>query len=384
MTETPQATLSNWRKAPHNTWGFSHVDRLVKTDTIKAGTQSAPLSHGPDLDLDAIRLSSGQTVSEALDASFTDGFMILREGEIVAERYGPALDADTPHIVFSVSKSITATVAGVLVERGELDVDLPVIHYLPELAGTAYGDCTVRHVLDMTVAIEFNEDYLDPKGDVSRYRVAMDWDPEGNFAYEGGLHAFIATMRRGEGAHGDKFHYVSPNSDALGWILERASGLSMADILTRYLWQPMGAGTDGLITVDRQGGARTAGGICTTLSDLARIGELMRLKGRVGDRQVIPQTWIDDILEGGDHGPWARGDMTDLFASARYRSKWYIPDQVPGEFCAIGIHGQWIYVDPVAGLTIVKLSCQPIPADDDLDALNLDIFRSIGKDVRAR
>lgn len=381
-TAMPEATLENWRRHPHNTWGFSHVDRLVTTQPIKIGQDTHPLPRAEQLDLSAISTDGGKTISAALSDSFTDGFMVLHRGRIIAEQYGPATDAETRHIVFSVSKSLTGSLAGVLVERGELDVDQPVIRYVPELAASAYRDCTVRHILDMTVSVRFIEDYLDPKGDVARYRVAMDWDPPKAFEYEGGLHDFVATLPHDAGPHGEKFHYVSPNSDVLGWILERAGGMAMAELLSRYIWQPMGAENDAYITVDRQGGARTAGGICTTVADLTRFGEMMRLKGLVDGRQVIPESWIDDILNGGDRQAWARGDLTDLFASGRYRSKWYIPDDVPGEFCAIGIHGQWIYVDPAAEMTAVKLSSQPIPADDDLDQQTLQIFRALGKHLK--
>src|SRR5690606_34539489 len=154
-----------------------------------------------------------------------------------------------------------------------------VSRYVPEIDGSAYGDATVRNLLDMTVSIRFVEDYLDPTGDVARYRVAMDWNPPGAFAYQGGLHDFLPTLPKGEAAHGERFHYVSPNSDLLGWVLERAGGLKMSEMLTRYLWQPLGAETSGYITVDRDGAARTAGGICVTLSDLARFGDMMRLGG---------------------------------------------------------------------------------------------------------
>lgn len=376
MNTLPEPTLANWRLHPFNVRGFVEVERIVATQTIKAAPDVRPLPNGTPLDLGTIQLGE-QSAAELIAGSHTDGFLVLKNGAVVAETYGPAMEVGTRHIIFSVSKSVTGTVAGALVDRGELDPEAPVTRYVPELRLSAYGDATVRHVLDMTVSLRFIEDYLDPKGDVARYRVAMDWDPPAAFPHEGGLHHFLGTLRKDQNPHGERFEYASPNSDLLGWILERAGGASVAELLTRHLWGPLGAQSDGYITVDRHGAARTAGGICVTLRDLARFGDMVRMNGRVGDRQVIPQAWIDDISTRGSEEAWRKGEMTGLLEHARYRSKWYVPLDMPDTLVAIGIHGQWIYIDRRAGVTIVKLSSQPLPVDDPLDKRILAMFRSI-------
>lgn len=381
MTSLPEPTLGNWRQHPFSIRGFTEVDRLIASRPIAASPEPSPLAVGSPLDLSAIAVG-GRSAARLLDEGNTDGFLVLKDGAVVAESYGPAMDAARRHIIFSVSKSLTGTLAGVLVARGELDPEAPVTNYVPELAASAYGDATVRHVLDMVVSVRFIEDYLDPKGDVARYRVAMDWNPPGDFPYEGGLHHFLGTIARDQAPHGERFEYVSPNSDLLGWILERAGGATVAELLSRHIWQPMGAEADGFITVDRHGAARTAGGICVTLRDLARFGDMMRLRGRANGRQIIPEAWIDDIATGGDPEAWRKGEMTGLFKEARYRSKWYIPLDRPGTLVAIGIHGQWIYVDRGAGVTIVKMSSQPLPVDDPLDREIVAMFRAIADALR--
>ena len=381
MSSLPEPTLANWRQHPFNVRGFVEVDRIVASQPIKAGPEVQPLPKGVPLDLGAIGLDDG-SAAELLAAGHTDGFLVLKDGAVVAETYGPAMDATTRHIIFSVSKSVTGMLAGVLVARGELDPDAPVTGYIPELRASAYGDATVRHVLDMTVSLRFIEDYLDPRGDVARYRVAMDWNPTGDFPYEGGLHHFLGTLGKDQAPHGERFEYASPNSDLLGWILERAGGAPVAELLTRHIWQPLGAETDGYITVDRHGAARTAGGICVTLPDLPRFGAMVRRNGQANGRQVTPAAWIDDILTQGSEEAWTRGEMTGLLQHARYRSKWYVPLDVPDTLVAIGIHGQWIYVDRRAGVTIVKLSSQPLPVDDPLDRKLLAMFRAIADALR--
>jgi hypothetical protein len=342
------------------------------------------LQKGGSLDLGAVGVEwNGRriTAEEVLAATHTDGFLVMKDGAVVAERCIHQRPGDR-HIVFSVSKSITAALAGVLVEQGLLDPAQPVVRHVPEAKGSAYEDATLRHVLDMTVSIRFIEDYLDPYGDVARYRVAMGWNPprEGHEAV--GLHRFITSLPKAEYPHGHRFHYVSTSSDMLGWIMERASGVPIAVLLSRHLWQPLGAAHDAFITLDPYGAPRTAGGICTSLADLARFGEMMRGRGVLAGRRIIPERWIEDILTGGDPVAWSRGELVKLFPQGRYRSKWYIPEPSSNVLCAIGIHGQWIYMDYAAGVVAVKQSSQPLPADEDMDLLTLALFRSVAGELR--
>ncbi|WP_116133611.1 serine hydrolase [Tropicimonas sp. IMCC34043] len=370
-------TLANWRTQPFNGWSFHHVDALVDGRRIGADGRQSRLDAGPRVDLSTILLPSGETVEDALASSCTDAFIVLHQGRVVAERYDALMGPEDRHIVFSVSKSLTGSLAGVLVETGALDPDAPVVDYVPELKGSAWGDASVRHVLDMTVSVRFIEDYFDPQGDVARYRVAMDWNPPGELPYAGGLHDFFPGLPKDADEHGETFHYVSPNSDVLGWILERASGKTLAELMSQMIWTPLGAEADGWITVDRNGAPRTAGGICVRARDLARFGEMMRNMGRANGVQIVPEAWVRDILANGSREAWARGGMKDLFPAGHYRSKWYVPDSFPGAMMAVGIHGQWICSDPEAELTIVKLSSQPLPEDLDLDRKTLSVFAAL-------
>jgi CubicO group peptidase (beta-lactamase class C family) len=321
------------------------------------------------------RLPDGMSLDQVLRETETDGFLVLRDGVVAYEWYANGLGADQPHIVFSISKSISAILAGILVAHGKLDADVPVMRYIPEVAGSAYADATVRHVLDMTVSIEFDESYLDPHGAFARYREAMGWNPVADPAKTPGLHPFLTTLPRGTEPHGTRFHYVSPNSDLLGWIIERAGGSPYAELLSDLIWKPMGAAHDAYVTIDKAGAARSAGGICTTLRDLARFGEMLR---RGGDG-IVPKDWIDDILQNGDRAAWARGDLATLFPDGTYRSKWYLTGNDHGAWTAIGIHGQWLYIDPASKLVIAKFSSQALPVDDPLDHRLLGFFASVGR-----
>ncbi len=372
MDTTETVTLANWRRSPWNRWAFHHVSELVPVAMIPTDpTRAKPLLE--DLVIPN-RLRDGSSIDRVLRETETDGFLVLRDGALVYEWYANDFGADIPHIVFSISKSISAILAGILVGQGKLDPDAPVTKYIPEVAGSAYADATVRHVLDMTISIDFDESYLDPNGAFARYREAMGWNPVGDPSRTPGLHAFLTTLPRGSDPHGERFHYVSPNSDLLGWIIERAAGRPYAELLSDLIWRPMGAAHDAYVTIDKAGAARSAGGICTTLRDLARFGEMLRQ----GGKGIVPREWIDDILTNGDRAAWTRGDMITMLPKGCYRSKWYLTGNDHGAWSAIGIHGQWLYIDPKEKLVIAKFSSQALPVDDPMDHRLLAFFEAIG------
>ncbi len=383
-----QVTLANWLTPPFNRWSFQHVREVVPTAGILRGEGPATALRRSERHIEGIAFAppaggkgagGEMTVGRMIDETFTDGFLVLHRGRIVAERYDNGMLPSSRHIVFSVSKSITATLSGVLVDRGQLDPDAPVTRYIPEVANSAYGDATVRHVLDMTVSVNFIEDYLDKTGDFARYRDSTGWIPAADPNNLGDLRKFLAAMKRGAEPHGTRFHYVSPNSDLLGWILERASGRRYAELLSDLVWAPMGAEFDADIAVERKGAARAAGGFSAALRDLGRFGEMMRCRGVAQGRQVIPGWWIDDIRNNGDPATWKKGELAALLPIARYRSKWYTLDNEHGAYCAIGIHGQWIYVDPIAEVVIVKVSSQPLAVDEYMDRLCPVGFHAISR-----
>jgi CubicO group peptidase (beta-lactamase class C family) len=353
--------LANWRTSPFNRWSFQNAGELVPSARIEAmgGAEQ------PAQDMNGLltqKIPTGETVAAFLARSDTDALTVMKGGKTVGDWFAPHMTFGAPHIIFSISKSLTAILAGILSGEGKLDLEAPVIDYLPEAAGSAYGDATVRHVLDMVVSVDIEESYLDPDSAYGRYRKATLWNPGGGSE---SLKSFLLTLPRLDGPHGDIFRYRSPNSDLLGILVERASGQRVCDLMREKLWLPLGARSDAFVTVDQEGTARTAGGMSVTPRDLARVGEMMRQGGRADGRRVLPEAWVRDTTSGGSTQAWQRGSMVSLFPNGRYRNKWY---QVgDGAFCGIGIHGQWLYVDPESETVIVKMSSQPEPVDDPLD-----------------
>ncbi|MSP83609.1 MAG: class C beta-lactamase-related serine hydrolase [Alphaproteobacteria bacterium] len=372
-----QVTLSNWRQAPFNRWALHNIRQILPTAPIERNGPGVPLPRAVRA-VDRIALPGRNlTVADVLARTYTDGFLVLHNGHLAYETYATGMRPVDQHILFSVTKSVTASLAGIYVDRGALDPDALVTRYVPEAKGSAYATATIRHVLDMTVGIAFDEDYTAQTGDFVRYREASGWNPVFDPARLGdNIRAFVTTLPP-SGEHGHTYHYVSPNSDLLGWIIERATGTRFHELMSRDLWGPLGAEHDAYIGVDRIGTPRTAGGLCTSLRDLARFGQMMLERGVANGRQIVPSAWVDDIRAGGDAEAWKRGGT--WLPGGRYRSKWYSVGNASDAFLGNGIHGQWLYLDPAASVVIAKFSSQPKAVDDAMDEICLLAFDAIAR-----
>src|SRR5262249_45043707 len=371
-----QVTLANWRTAPSNRWAFQHVREIVPSADIPHAPERiwalppapADLSRfsfdydGAHLDFDSF-----------LAATDTDGIVILHRGVVVAERYAHGMARQTPHILMSVSKSLLGIAAGILVGKGVLDPDEPVTRLIPEIANTAYAGATIRNLLDMRVGIDFDEDYLATSGPIVEYRKASNWNALEPGDTPSDLRGFFQHLTRTDGDHDGRFHYVSPNTDLMGWVIERASGQRYADLLSTLLWQPMGAAHGAYITVDRLGAPRCAGGSCAPGMDLPRVGQLVVQDGKRDAIQVIPKEWLDDVIARGSAEAWNSGDFVHLFGDSpmHYRSKWYVARGAKPLVFGFGIHGQHLFVDRANELVIAKVSSQAMPIDEKRISLTM-------------
>ncbi|WP_349630088.1 serine hydrolase domain-containing protein [Bradyrhizobium tropiciagri] len=372
-------SLANWRSAPWNVWAFRHVPELIPTARI-ASASTAPegaLADPSPLLRETLLFGDRRLgVAEVLRETFTDALVVMKSGRFVADFHAPHFTSKSRHILFSASKSVAGLLAGILVGEGRLDPARPVTDYVPELAASAFGDASVRHVLDMQTCLSFTEDYSDPNGSFARYRRAGMLDPPLAGEPPETVIGFLASLRKGEGEHGERFTYSSPNSDVLGLIVERASGQRYPDLLTEKLWEPLQARTDAAITVDAEGTARAGGGLSMSPRDLARIGEMVRCGGSVDGRRIVPEHWIRDTACGGD-GALQGGTFASVLPDGRYRNQWYQVGDGTGSLFAVGIHGQWLYVNPAAEIVIAKFSSQPDASDDPVRRLNVALFRAI-------
>lgn len=367
-------TLANWRTQPYSQWAFHNASELVPSAIIASNRKpEAPARDLGNLATLKVRSLAGSpvTLPEFLTENATDAFVVMRRGVIAAEWYAPHYDPARPHLIFSITKSVTGLIAEILAEQGKLAFEDRVGDIMPDMIGSAFGDVTLRQLFDMQVSVDFSDDYLDTSGAFDRYRRAMLWNPEKAGETAPDLRPFLASIRKAAHEHGTRHAYHSINTDLAGIVLEVVTGRRFADLVSDMLWVPLGAHSDAHVTVDRAGTARAGGGMSTTARDLARLGEMLRL----GGRGIVPESRVADLWRGGDRTLWAEGDQAYLFAGGSYRSYFY--ENGAGIVAGIGIHGQWLWIDPANETVIVRFSAEPLPIHEELDHVIVAMLEAV-------
>ncbi|MDW3206202.1 MAG: serine hydrolase [Alphaproteobacteria bacterium] len=353
-------TMENWDLPPFNRWSFQNVRSLIPTVDVMRGSGSAsdlPADHQP---LGQVRYQaadgSTKTFADCLTETYTDGILICHRGRVVLEQYFNDMQASTPHLSQSVSKSVTGAVAGILHGEGKLDLDAPLRDRVPELGRCGYADATLNQVLDMQSGVRFVEDYGEPYSDMTRIDIASGWRPPRPGESVPTIRDVILTLPQ-ERPHGGDFSYRSIETDVLAWVMEREAGASLAQLLSDRIWSRLGMDRDAYFTVDSAGTALADGGFNATLRDFARFGLMMLNGGRHGGRQIVPESWVDSCRTG---DPTRFNDPYDITSpNGAYRRMWWIHDVERGDYMARGVFGQLIYIDPEADFLAVKLSTWP-------------------------
>lgn len=349
-----QPFLDVWQEFPENRWTFTHMEEVLPHARISRRRPTAPAA------IDRLG-RIGELVPDLADRlvqTHTDAFLVLRGNEVVSEYYGPGFAPDQRHLLMSVSKSLCSTVVGALVGDGRIDTALPIVHYVPELVGSVYDGPVVQQLLDMQIAIDYSEDYVDPDSEVQTHDRSAGWrtrragDPADDYA-------FLQTLR-GSGAVGE-FQYCSANTDVLAWIIEKVTGLRYAEALSEFLWSRLDADRDALISVDATGFGYANAAISCTARDLARVGRMMLDGGVAPGGRVVAEEWTRSILDGGDRAAMTYEGWTDAYPDGSYTRQWWCTGNERGNVSAIGIHGQNLWLDPAADAVIVKLSVWPDP-----------------------
>lgn len=371
-------------KFPQTRWSFSNFRQLMPTTQVSRGTGAPlPLPRALRGDLDAVSFvplgkDTPMTWGQAFDANYTDGIVVLHKGRIVYERYAGALRPEGQHIAMSVTKSFFGTLGAMLVAEGKLDENAPVTRYVPELKDSAFGDATIRQVLDMRTGLKYSENYLDPNAEVWQHTRAGGVLPRPP-GYQGPqtFYEFLQTVKK-EGEHGGQFAYKTVNSDALGWVIRRATGQSIGQLLSERIWSRLGMEQDAYFTVDSVGNEFAGGGLNAGLRDMARFGEMMRNHGKFNGQQIIPAAVVQDIAKGGDKTAFPQASFPTL-PGWSYRNMWWVSNNEHGAYSARGIHGQAIYIDPKAEMVIARFASHPMPNNPFNDPTSLPAYMALAK-----
>ncbi|MFG1689046.1 serine hydrolase domain-containing protein [Nonomuraea sp. NPDC049269] len=368
-------TLENWMRPPYNVSAYQRIGELIPTAPISRGDGPVHdlIAEGTSLGSLELRLQDGPrrrlTVAELVDWSHTDALVVLHRGRVVHEQYEHGMRPGTRHLCMSVSKSITATAVGSVIESGALSPEDEVCAIVPEFRGTGLAGASVRHLLDMRTGTR--EDITTLELQRAYFSICQWAPPAGSPDEDSRSHFWRLTQVR---PHGGDFEYRSTLTCVLALLAERATGLRVPELISRQLWRRLGAEHDAEITVDRNGHALADIGVCCTARDLARLGEALRRDGLRSDgTRVVPEGWVADTLtpDGDQAAAFPRhGSPYLTVPGAYYRNQWWVaaprtPDG-GGVYMALGIHGQLLFVHEAAGVVIAKFSSWPEPWIDDL------------------
>ena len=371
-------------KFPALRYSVCHMRQFMPTTEVKSSNKKQySFKVKVDNKIDDISFKptdSNQSMTwlKSLEKNYTDGILVLHKGKIVYEKYFGELKPNGVHAAMSVSKTFTGTLGGLMVEEGLLDENKLVSNYIPELKGSAFEDATVRQVLDMTTALQYSEDYSNPKAEIWAFSAAGNPFPKPK-GYKGpnNYYEYLVTIEK-QGNHGEVFGYKTVNTDLAGWLISRVTGKSIPALLSDRIWQPLGTKVDGYFQVDGAGIAFAGGGFSANMRDMAMFGEMIRKKGYFNKRQILPKALIEDIMEGGSKDAFSKSVYSSLKGWS-YRNMWWHTHNEHNAFAARGVHGQTIYIDPKAEMVIVRFASHPEAKNSKIDPTSLPAYHAVAK-----
>ncbi|MEO1043582.1 MAG: serine hydrolase [Pseudomonadota bacterium] len=360
---------------------FHRFQTVFPHGDMAASPEPFQFPDGTMVELPASFTYSGQTIDTETFLSETDtaALLVIQDGQLRFERYMLTGGRDIHWISMSVAKSFISALVGIAVSEGHIgSIEDEVTAYVPALIGSAYDGVRIKDILQMSSGARWNEDYSDPDSDIVRFAKI--------FALGGSLDEFAATLER-EREPGTFNLYNSTDTHVLGMMLVSATGRSISQYMEEKLWQPMGAEAKGYWLLDGEGMEMAFGGMTATARDYAKIGELFRLNGALNGRQIVPAPWVAaSVVPDAPHLLPGKDNPASDFELG-YGYQWWIPEGDEGEYSAIGIYNQFVYVNPTSGTVIVKLSANSDYGTTDDESTyreleSIEFFRSVVERVR--
>ena len=334
---------------------YQNLNRVYEIfPTSKLSHSSKPLvfKKGAPLELPSNFIFEDKVVKvdEYLSRTDTSALLILKDGKISYENYWLTGGKNVQWISMSVAKSFISALIGIAIDQRHIkSIDDAVTEYVPQLKNSAYDNVRIKDILQMSSGASWNEDYSDPNSDINRSSKI--------FAIGGSLDEFSASLKK-ELKPGSYNRYNSTDTQVLGMLLREATRTSVTKYMEEMLWHPMGAQDSGYWILDSKNMEMAYAGFNATARDYAKLGELYRLGGKINGKQIIPSDWIKASVKP-DAPHLMPGDNPLSDFPLGYGYQWWVPD-LSGDFSAIGVYNQFIYVSPKSNMVIVKLSANSI------------------------
>jgi CubicO group peptidase (beta-lactamase class C family) len=351
-----------------NTLTFRSIDQMFDTRRVDTAGKVSALAEAPAA-LDFSYEFEGQSIPAAdfAERTFTNAIIILRDDRIVFEKYCNNTSPETHFLSMSMAKSITATLIGMAIDDQAItSVNDPIVKYLPELEGTGYDGVTIRQALLMRSGADWNERYdFGKESPMSKLHNAAIVENRIRFT-EPALH-----IKR---AHppGEFFNYSTVETGVLGWVLERAVKRPLPDYMADRWWKRAGMQSYGFWLADGPPGVGRAVngmGFNAVLRDYARFGLMILHEGKINGQQLVSSAWVREATRPQGTEPVAPG------STRGYQYQWWTFTDSEA-FSAIGLQGQFTYIDPSTRTVIVKVSYFP-PGEARADAETEAFFRAV-------
>lgn len=380
--------LNGWWEPPYNRWAYQHMRHLWPTAPIRPAPAPVHLPRRIDAAIDRLSVSTPDGAKSDFEThlrdSFTDSLLVIHNGAVVYERYLNGMTPQQPHIMFSCTKSFTGLLALSLIEDGRVSEATPLADILPELDnGGAYASARFGHVLDMTTAVQFNETYEDPAAEIHDYTAILGAgvkaeDPDRCQS----LHAYAAALKPLPARRsGEVFEYKTPDADVLNWAVSRLSGQSFVENLERRIWARLGTSGEAYVMLDPLGTPFAGGGLCAMAEDVARFAAMMLNAGVFDGRQVLSASVIETLERGGSREAFLKGSSAAQSMAGgdwSYRAQWWVRHTPNLEaIMALGVNGQWIYIDRQRQVAVVKQSSLPIAGSWDFHKYSLNAIDAV-------
>lgn len=351
-----------------NTLTFRSMDTLFNHRKVsQSGRPSTFIRNDQPLNLRYNFEGKDYNSEEFLDRTYTNAMLVMKNGKIVYEIYRNNSNAQTRFMGWSTTKSLISLLVGSALEQGLFSsIDDDITDYLPELKTGAYNGVTIRQILQMRSGVDYEERYdFNQPGIAARNHIT---------SLVKNVSRFVDVAKDIKRLHspGKVFQYKTIDTAVLGLMIERISHSSLAAFTTKNLWEPLGTEADGFFIMDGKPGIGrefSGAGFNAVLRDYARLGQMMINQGQANGKQIIPAAWIRDSIR-----PAGKEDQT-----LDYGYQWWTLSGTTA-YSAIGLQGQFIFIDPSTKTMVVKLSYfPPLDKDDAAERESLEFFQALSK-----
>ena len=363
-------TLFNADKIVHN---FSHMNEAFLFNQLDGSPTPQPWETNPKPLPETVTIAGNErNLADLLERLDTTAFIVIQDGKILNEQYFKGTGQTDHRISWSVAKSFMSGLYGNAVESGQIkSLDDTVESYVPALKGSAYEGATIRNVLNMASGITFDENYMDPKSDIN--------DMGRVLGLGGSMDKYAAGLTARDVPAGERWKYVSIDTHVAAMVLRAATGKSLHELFNETYSANLGFEGEPYYMTDGKNVAFALGGLNLTTRDYAKFGQLFLQGGEFNGKQVIPADWV---AESTVHSALTRSDR----GGTGYGYQWWVPmpQEGPnaGDFFAVGIYGQYIYVNPARNLVIAKNAADrefayEMEGYGHSMNVNVDMFRSL-------